>query len=179
MNTWNELKYEAQGEERKRMVQIIEQLIGEKAVYLRTPTCSYENNDGTLTIELPKDSMPETALANLDRLIEGKGNLIRKAIGVDNLSYEITEDRVRFLWFQLTGNVDEATAYTRFITKLLKRAQTAKRVTLKGKRVENEKYAFRCFLLRLGFIGDEYKTARKILLKNLYGNSSWKNGQSE
>ena len=42
-----------------------------------------------------------------------------------------------------------------------------------------EKYAFRCFLLRLGFIGNEYKAERKILLKNLSGNSSWKNGAPE
>ena len=44
---------------------------------------------------------------------------------------------------------------------------------------DNEKYAFRCFLLRLGFIGAEYKTARKILLKNLSGSSAFKNGGTE
>jgi hypothetical protein len=32
------------------------------------------------------------------------------------------------------------------------------------------------FLIRLGFVGDEYKTARKILLRNLSGNSAFKNG---
>ena len=37
-------------------------------------------------------------------------------------------------------------------------------------------YAFRCFLLRLGFIGDEYKAVRKILLANLSGSSAFKNG---
>ena len=49
-------------------------------------------------------------------------------------------------------------------------------MTMKEKNVENEKYAFRCFLLRLGFIGDEYKETIKILLKNLTGNGAWKNG---
>ena len=44
-------------------------------------------------------------------------------------------------------------------------ATNSKRITAKERTVENEKYAFRCFLLRLGFIGDEYKTSRKILLK--------------
>jgi hypothetical protein len=47
------------------------------------------------------------------------------------------------------------------------------------KKVDNEKYAFRCFLLRLGFIGAEYKTDRKILLKNLTGSSAFKNGGAE
>ena len=42
------------------------------------------------------------------------------------------------------------------------------------KDVTNEKYAFRCFLLRLGFIGAEYKADRKILLKNLTGSSAFK-----
>ena len=47
----------------------------------------------------------------------------------------------------------------------------------KEKIVDNEKYAFRCFLLRLGFIGTEYKTERKILLRNLSGSSAFKAGR--
>ena len=42
--------------------------------------------------------------------------------------------------------------------------------------MDNEKYAFRCFLLRLGFIGNEYKSQRKILLRNLTGSSAFKSG---
>lgn len=42
--------------------------------------------------------------------------------------------------------------------------------------IDNDKYAFRCFLLRLGFIGSEYKTERKILLRNLTGSSAFRNG---
>jgi hypothetical protein len=53
-------------------------------------------------------------------------------------------------------------------------ARSQKRVTAKEKETGNDKYAFRCFLLRLGFVGDEYKSARKILLKNLSGNSAFK-----
>ena len=55
-------------------------------------------------------------------------------------------------------------------------SRNAKRVTATEKPVDNEKYAFRCFLLRLGFIGNEYKMERKILLKNLTGSSAFKNG---
>ena len=55
-------------------------------------------------------------------------------------------------------------------------SRNAKRVTATEKPVENEKYAFRCFLLRLGFIGDEYKTDRKVLLANLDGSSAFKAG---
>jgi len=49
-----------------------------------------------------------------------------------------------------------------------------KRITSREKSVTNEKYAFRCFLLRLGFIGDEYKQSRKLLLANLDGSSAFK-----
>ena len=49
-----------------------------------------------------------------------------------------------------------------------------KRINATEKEVTNEKYAFRCFLLRLGFIGAEYKADRKILLKNLTGSSAFK-----
>jgi hypothetical protein len=49
-----------------------------------------------------------------------------------------------------------------------------KRITAKEKETDNDKYAFRCFLLRLGFIGAEYKLERKILLRNLSGSSAFK-----
>lgn len=55
-------------------------------------------------------------------------------------------------------------------------AKTQKRVTAKEKETDNQKYAFRCFLLRLGFIGDDYKAARKILLRNLEGSGAFKSG---
>ena len=68
-------------------------------------------------------------------------------------------------------------AYTHFVNSLCKMTKEAKRVTAKEKIVDNEKYAFRCFLLRLGFIGTEYKTERKILLRNLSGSSAFKAGR--
>ena len=68
-------------------------------------------------------------------------------------------------------------AYTHFIAAICDMARNQKRVTAKEKPADNEKYAFRCFLLRLGFIGTEYKEERKILLKNLSGSSAFKNGE--
>jgi hypothetical protein len=68
---------------------------------------------------------------------------------------------------------DELQAYLDFIAALSKMAQEAKRVTAKEKDVENEKYAFRCFLIRLGFVGSEYKAQRKLLLRNLSGSSAF------
>jgi len=64
-----------------------------------------------------------------------------------------------------------------FICKLCEMARNQKRVVAKEKPADNDKYAFRCFLLRLGFIGAEYKAERKILLRNLTGSSAFKSGQ--
>ncbi len=55
-------------------------------------------------------------------------------------------------------------------------ARRQKRVVATLLETDNDKYAFRCFLLRLGFISDEYKIARKVLLKNLSGNSAFRYG---
>jgi hypothetical protein len=97
---------------------------------------------------------------------------------VDDLRIEVLEDRVAFPWFSEV-KPDETLAYTNFITKLCMMAKDAKRVNVTEKKVDNEKYAFRCFLLRLGFIGAEYKADRKILLKNLTGSSAFKNGGAD
>ena len=125
-------------------------------------------------IELPEETLPDAARANLDRIIESKGNLLRKALRTDTLSYEVTDGKVRFPWFHISGSPEEVTAYTQLVTALAEMAKNRKRITAKERTVCNEKYAFRCFLLRLGFIGDAYKVARKVLLKNLDGNSAFR-----
>ena len=104
--------------------------------------------------------------------------LIKKALGVEDLRIEVLDDRVVFPWFPEV-ELDEAVAYTNFISKLCLMTKNAKRVNVTEKEVDNEKYAFRCFLLRLGFIGAEYKTDRRILLKNLTGSSAFKNGGAD
>ena len=123
-----------------------------------------------LTVAIPMDS---TAVGNLKKLLEAKGNLIKKALGIDSLPIEVKEETVEFPWFE-TADADETAAYTHFISALCELSKNAKRVTAKEKEVDNEKYAFRCFLLRLGFIGTEYKAERKILLRNLSGSAAFK-----
>ena len=125
-------------------------------------------------IELPEEALPDAARVNLDRIIESKGKLLRKALGTDTLVYEIADGKIRFPWFHISGSPEEVTAYTQLITALAEMAKNSKRITAKERTMCNEKYAFRCFLLRLGFIGDEYKAARRVLLKNLDGSSAFR-----
>ena len=137
-----------------------------------TDSASQEVNVG-LTVEIPLDKV---AVGSLTKLLDAKGNLIRKALGITDLRIEVMDDRVAFPWFGELSDSDTVKAYTHFISALCEMSKNAKRVTATEKSVDNEKYAFRCFLLRLGFIGSEYKTERKILLKNLTGSSAFKNG---
>ena len=132
------------------------------------------SEENSLTISLPLDKV---AAGNLTNLLEAKGSLIKKALGVNSLPIEITEDTIAFPWFSTMPEPDEVSAYTHFIAALCKMSKDQKRVSAKDTDPENEKYAFRCFLLRLGFIGSEYKTERKILLRRLSGNSAFKGGE--
>ena len=218
------IKINAQGAERKRLVQIIAQWLGCDAKYLGVPSCAYRvdyftiEKDGSLTfddsadsevverlmqhlydegfdidqsqpveepeeefkgscISMPRSLFTDGNLENLKALITAKGSLIKKALGVAELPIEVTDTKVSFPWFPGTPTPDELRAYDSFICKLCEMARNQKRVSTKEKEVDNEKYAFRCFLLRLGFIGNEYKAERKILLRNLTGSSAFRSGQ--
>lgn len=126
-----------------------------------------------LCISFPKSMYNERTLENLKNLVEGKGSLMKKAFRADSLEIVVDDEKVSFPWFELIDS-DHFNAYTQFITAITKMAREQKRILGKERVVENDKYAFRCFLLRLGFIGDEYKLTRKILLENLEGSAAFK-----
>ena len=126
-----------------------------------------------LTIAIP---LEDVLVGNLTKILESKGTLIKKALGVTNIRIKVDPEKVSFPWFSKLPDAEAYTAYQKFIAALCKMSKEQKRINSTEKEVSNEKYAFRCFLLRLGFIGEEYKVDRKILLKNLSGSSAFKNG---
>ncbi|MBQ6944229.1 MAG: hypothetical protein IJN43_07855 [Ruminococcus sp.] len=134
-----------------------------------------ENDNHRLTISIPKEILNEQTLSNLDRILENKGTLIKHALQTDSLEYTVTETEVQFPWFSVNGSED-ADAYIHFITALIDMAGNQKRINNKPDTSDNEKYTFRCFLLRLGFIGGEFKGVRKVLLRNLSGSSAFRHG---
>ena len=111
--------------------------------------------DGSAAVDMARETSEGLALAQL--LLDGE-----KVISHDLFSSEVCNAFWKY----------------HHVSKLTRdeMSRNAKRVTATEKSVENEKYAFRCFLLRLGFIGSEYKAERKILLKNLTGSSAFKDG---
>ena len=127
-------------------------------------------------IQMPLSIFTESQLQNLYDLVAAKGSLIKKALGVSELPINIEGKKLDFSWFPKYESPDEVKAYMHFVTALCDMARNQKRITAKEKPVDHDKYAFRCFLLRLGFIGNEYKAERKVLLRNLTGSSAFKSG---
>ena len=102
-----------------------------------------------LTIAISKESLTDTALENLQKIIVNKQTLFQRAFRMDSTEIEITEEKINFTWFPYTTDSDEIAAYTQFISRLCDMARDAKRVSSKPTETDNDKYAFRCFLLRL------------------------------
>ena len=130
-----------------------------------------------LCIQIPKSSISDLELGLVKKMLSGKASLIKKATGASNLDVEIKDDMVCFPWFDALPDPEMIRAVSVFITRLVALSREIKRVTTIERKVENERYAFRCFLLRLGFIGDEYKAERKTLLRNLNGSAAFRDGQ--
>lgn len=141
------------------------------------PTNYGENAFDGIEVAMPREMFTDKAIENLHKIVNAKGELISKAIGTMDLRIIENDVKVKFPWFPRTEDSDEVTHYTQFIEALCKMAIERNRVASTPRKSENEKYDFRCFLLRLGFIGDEYKALRKFLLRNLTGNAAFKHGR--
>lgn len=142
-------------------------------------TGTADDDSYDLTVNLPRSLFTDTAIENLQKLVKGKESLLKKALGTDSVPVIVTEDTVEFPWFNGITSTDEHDAYLHLVTAIAAMAREQKRISVQDKEVDNEKYAFRCFLLRLGFIGDEFKWQRKFLLRNLSGSSAFKGGRGK
>ena len=213
-----ELRYNVTGDERKRLVHAMGDILEAEPKYLGEPSFAYEidyftvdksgtvvfdsradseeieklierlhelgfeaekdgsdTNDGDeLVIEMPLTDFTPEKLDNLAKLVTAKESLLKAALGAEDLPIQQTENTLRFPWFKGNLDSDSVHAYTTLITKLCETAKEKQRVSAKEREVDNPKYAMRCWLLSLGFIGDKYKVSRRILLKNLPGSSAFK-----
>ena len=133
-----------------------------------------EDNEG-LTISFPRADFTENALANLTALIASKQTLIKKALKADSLETKIDNEKVSFPWWNGMPTPEQIAAYSEFLTAIVKMSKEARRVTAKEKATESEKYTFRTFLLRIGFIGADHKQTRAILMEHLSGHAAFKN----
>ncbi|MBO4393740.1 MAG: hypothetical protein J5800_05300 [Spirochaetales bacterium] len=129
-----------------------------------------------VSVSVRRSTLDDKGLENLVSIVKSKESLIQKAFATGPLRIEATKDKITFHWF-VAERPEDMNAYSVFIEKLCSMAKTLKRVNAKEEKIyDNEKYAFRCFLLRLGLIGDQYKETRKVLLRNLSGSAAFKSG---
>lgn len=141
----------------------------------------FEPTNSNLTlfvVSLPRTMFNDAALARLRNLVKSKETVLKAALRAHALQIEVTDEKIYFPWFTLTGADGEVDAYTKLIAALGKTAREQRRISAREKVQDNLKYAMRLFLVRLGFVGEKYKQARKILLSNLSGNCSWKDGHA-
>jgi len=131
--------------------------------------------ENTLTVSVPAGDFDERLFSNLDQLIENKAVILKHAFKTDSLEYHVNEKEIEFPWFS-PEEPEDSKAYCEFISALIEMLKNQKRVNNKPETTDNEKYTFRCFLLRLGFIGSEHKQTRKVLLRNLDGSSAFRHG---
>lgn len=137
-----------------------------------------EDEPEALTISMPRDFFGKQGLENLLQIIENKETLLKHALNTDSLAVNECEETVEFPWFTVEKDGD-GDAYAKFITMFCEFAKNLKRVVNKPDTSDNEKYAFRCFLLRLGMIGEEYKPVRRVLLRRLTGSSAFRHGKPQ
>lgn len=91
-----------------------------------------------------------------------------------NLHSVFSKGTIEFRLFNSTLHAGKVKSYIQLCLAISHQALEQKRASHARTHSDNEKYTFRTWLLRLGLIGDEFKTARGHLLKNLEGNIAWK-----
>jgi len=131
----------------------------------------YDGSD-CLEIGYPKEGFTEENIQNLRLMVQAKADLIKKALGVDELPIEVEDTEIIFPWFRTGLTTDETYALAQFITQLCKTAKTKKRVMAENKAVDNEKFRMRIFCISLGMVGREYSLARRLLGAKLSGSSA-------
>lgn len=134
------------------------------------------SKDYGLTLAFPTTDWDEATGAKLEALLAAKGALIAKAL--DNsatpMKMDEVEGTVEFAWFDQLPEPEVIEVASVLIQLMIEHAKTATRISPKLPAPGNDKYAMRCWLLRLGMIGKGYKNARRVLLANLEGNAARK-----
>ncbi len=151
-----------QGQSLRNLLHIIysKQPLIKKALDLDTDLVSEE-------IITALDQRPMVTLEHFQKAMEG-----RNCPGID---FDFAKETITFKLGQGGDDPEKVEAATQLLGLVNLSARRLKQnASAKTKPTDNEKYTFRTWLLRLGMIGEEYKTARKVLLQNLSGNSAFR-----
>ena len=126
-----------------------------------------------LTVQMPADFFTEHTLGNLRQICENKVALFMLLFKPTVWTSFRLMKRWNFIGCTVEQDGD-ADAYCTFISMLCEFAKNQSRINRKPDTSDNPKYTMRCFLIRLGMIGAEFKAARKVILRHLSGNSAFR-----
>ena len=97
-----------------------------------------------------------------------------KIVGESDLDFDIADRTISYSFSNDSMDFDEVAAFIALCWQINEQAKKQKFTSTKQKEVENDKYAMRCFLLKLGFVGEAFKSERKVLLARLDGNAAFR-----
>lgn len=130
-------------------------------------------------VEYTWDLIDKDCVQKTRNMVASKETLIKKALEIDALPIIETEEKVSFPWKVSKEDPELRDAAKQLIKAIVMHSAIQRSVSAKENKADNEKYAMRCFLLKLEFIGSEYKENRTALLRNFEGSSAFKYGKKK
>ena len=142
-------------------------------------------------LRMLNEKKPETMEELADIWYEGNGDTYGRTLHYNssryhmlNLHASFTKGTIEFRLFQFSNphgdskggiHAGKMKAYIQLCLAMSEMAKEARSISPKPQQTENEKYAMRTWLMRMGMIGDEFETARHFLTMNLEGNTAFRN----
>ena len=124
---------------------------------------------------LKADFITELNKVNIQTIEEFRSEIARnQEIGCNGIEFDFTDNTITFKLVKTLQESDKLEAYTQFISLLSQSAKGLKHASPKPTATDNYRFTMRTWLIRLGFVGNEYKKARRLLLENLEGNGAFR-----
>ena len=124
------------------------------------------------------NSVPIDTLEDFTKVVNNAID-IGKIQGECELEFDLVDETIGFSFSNASLNANEVFAFITLCQLINEQGKKQRFSSTKQREVGNDKYSFRCFLLKLGFIGQEYKVVRKILLSRLDGNASFRTSEAQ
>ena len=142
-------------------------------VYSRGPLLS-KASGGHFRVEkeLAEILKDDASTATVQTFLKALADYTKTHGGMEGL--QITEQQISFTGFPVPADQAHADAFRQLAAMMNDMALSQKRIQAKEVNTDNEKYAFRIWLLRLGMNGDAYKSTRKVLMENLGGHAAFR-----
>lgn len=142
-------------------------------IYSRGPLLS-KASGGNFHVEkeLAETLQDDACTATVQTFLKALADYTEAHGGMEGI--QITEEQISFTGFPVPADQAHADAFCQLAAMMNDMALSQKRIQAKEVNTDNEKYAFRIWLLRLGMNGDAYKSTRKVLMENLGGHAAFR-----